>query len=45
MHSIQAIRYVMNGAGLKGIRCSDSGITSYSAPLTLTLVYSCQQQY
>jgi hypothetical protein len=27
----------MNGSGLKGIRCSDSGITRYSVPLTLTL--------
>ena len=24
------IRYVMNGSGLKGIRCCDSGITRYS---------------
>ena len=23
MHSIQGIRYVMNGSGLKGIRCCD----------------------
>ncbi len=31
MHSIQAIRYVINGSGQKGIRCCDSGITRYSA--------------
>jgi hypothetical protein len=36
-HLIQAIRYVMNGSRLKGIRCFDSGITRYSVPLTLTL--------
>ena len=30
MHSIQGIRDVMNGSGLKGIRCCDSGITRYS---------------
>ncbi len=31
MLSIQAIRFAMNGFGLKGIRYSDSGITKYSA--------------
>jgi hypothetical protein len=31
MHSIQGIRYAMNGSGLKGIRCCDFGITRYSA--------------
>jgi len=29
-HSVQAIRYVMNGSGLKDIRCSGFGITTYS---------------
>jgi len=30
MGSIQAIRHVMNGSGLKGIRCFGFGITRYS---------------
>jgi hypothetical protein len=30
-HLIHVMRYVMNGSGLKDIRCCDSGITRYSA--------------
>ncbi len=30
-HLMQAIQYVMNGFGPRGIRCCDSGITRYSA--------------